>query len=295
VWYRPVRDLAAATAQMEDRAAAEAVVRRELANDPINQNMLNARVAWLYGDFSEAARRWALVTKEQSIWAAPARLALANARYLLGVSTGAPNNPLPNLEHRSYLGRVWMAAPPSPAEWRSRNRSAAAAMVYDEENIVAAKLMLNAGRARELAATFDGPSGLLGIRAGEPLVVSQIHEAPLVALALKHAGRPREADELLRRAAGLLRGVYARGKVPFWFDAEAAAVWAVQGETERALDALERAITRGWSHAGSDDLPRLAAEPVFRGLHRISRFEALRARLDASLARERAELLRLKL
>ena len=89
--------------------------------------------------------------------------------------------------------------------WKMHNRSAAAADVYRDNNFVDAKLMLNAGRAKELAATYDSPVGLLSLRPNEAVRVDQLHEAAVVALALRRAGRPAEADRLLSKATSTLR------------------------------------------------------------------------------------------
>ncbi len=184
-----------------------------------------------------------------------------------------------------------MTAPPSPVEWRNRNRSAAAALVNLDENIVAAKLMLNAGRARELAATYYSPTGLLNVRQGEPLAVC-LEEAAIAALALRNVGRTREADALLRQADEVLRTLYRRGPVPAWLHREAASVWALQGKTGSAVEALERSLRRGWGHGRRGDLPNLEDEPAMRPLRGDRRFQAVLAKYKAHYAREREETAR---
>ncbi len=130
------------------------------------------------------------------------------------------------------------------------------------------------------------------MRPGVPVGVCDLHEAALVALALRAAGRREEADALLREADALLRAAYRRGQVPTWFDEDAAAIWAVQGKTGPAVAALQRALRRGAAHAGRTDLPNLEDEPAFRSLRGDPRFEALRAKHGAHYARERAEIAR---
>src|SRR5256885_11899523 len=114
--------------------------------------------------------------------------------------------------------------------------------------------MITAGRAQELAATYDGPTGLIGLRPRQSLRVDQLGEAPIVALALRRTGRTAEADRLLQQADAAVRAVYRRGAVPFWFDANAAAIWAAQGRKEESLSALEKALGRGWTHADGANL-----------------------------------------
>ena len=289
LWFRTVGTVAMAFAEMGNRAEAEAVTRRNYANDAVQQNMMLGRIAWILGDFSEAARRWSIVARMNSPrWSDTARRTLNDATHAVGLTTGPlVAVPYPLGERRT--GRVWMDAPPTPSVWQARNRDGIVVEVYRADNLVAAKLMLNAGRVSELATTFAGPEGLLRLRPHQPLRVDQLGEAPIVALALRQSGRTAEADRLLGEASEMARTVYRRGNVPFWFEADAAAIWALQGNKDEALATLELAIDRGWTHSGSSDLRDIADEPAFRSLHGQPRFESLRARLAAHFARERSE------
>ena len=73
---------------------------------------------------------------------------------------------------------------------------------------------------------------------------SLLGRAAIVALALRQVGRTREADALLAQADALLRAVYARGRVISWFEDDAAGIWALQGKSDLAINALERAFAR---------------------------------------------------
>jgi TolB-like protein/DNA-binding winged helix-turn-helix (wHTH) protein/Tfp pilus assembly protein PilF len=289
LWHRPIRDLAYVIAEMGDRSAAEAVARRGFANDERNRHLMLLRIAKLNGDFSEIARLSSVVTDSGYAAIDISNHALADARFLLNLSSVPPARRTANLDQPRSNPRMWMSTAPSAADWRNHNRSTDAALIYADENLVAAKLMLKAGRAQELVATYDG-TGLLGLRPVRPLLASQLHQAPLVALALRAVGRNGEAERILDQADALLQTAYRRGKVPNWFEADAAAVWAVQGRSDRALDALVRAFDRGWVPVGRDDLPRLEDEPVFRSLHGDPRFERLKANLSARYRKERTEI-----
>jgi tetratricopeptide (TPR) repeat protein len=186
-----------------------------------------------------------------------------------------------------------MDTPPTAAVWEARNSEAITADQYRDDNHVAAKLMLNAGRAAELAATYDSAVGLMSLRPGIPLRVDQLSEAPVVAIALRQRGRAAEAGRLLRQADAALRRVYQQGPVPFWFEADGAAVLAAEGKTDEALSALEHAMARGWSHGGIADLRDIADEPAFRLLRANPRFERIRSALKQHNMRERAEFVRL--
>jgi TolB-like protein/DNA-binding winged helix-turn-helix (wHTH) protein/tetratricopeptide (TPR) repeat protein len=294
LWPTPVQVLVDVTSGMGDRAAAEALVRQGFPDDPMRQQFGLARVAWLSGDFSEAARRWSIIASEPSSrWASPAKLSLEDTLFLLKLSSNSPSRPTrPSVGQNRQGPRVWMSQAPPPSEWRNRNRSFAASLVNHEINVVAAKRMLAASRGRELVESYYGPTGLLLMRPGVPVGVCDLHEAALVALALRAAGRHDEADTLLRQSDAQLQAAYHRGQVPTWFDEDAAAIWAVQGKTSEAIDALERAFRRGAAHVGRTDLPKLEDEPALRSLHGNPRFEALRLRYEAHFAREREETAR---
>ena len=297
LWPFPVRVLVDVTSGMGDRPAAEDFARLSSPDDIMGQHFALARVAWLLGDFSEATRRWSIAANGPSPrWASPAKLSLEDTLFLLKLSSKPPSRPpLPSVGQNRQGPRVWMSDAPTPSEWRNRNRSLAAALVNQDVNVVAVKRMLAAGRARELAATYDGPSGLLYMRPGVRVGVCDLHEVSLVALALRGVGRRAEADALLREADSLIRAAYRRGQVPNWFDDDAAAVWAVQGKTGLAIDALRRAFERGYVHAGRTDLPKLEDEPALRSLRGDPRFEAVRSMHEAHYARERAETASLSL
>lgn len=290
LWFRTVGTVATAVSELGNRGEAEAIARRGFANNVVQQNILFGRIAWNFGDFSEAVRRWLIVARANSPrWSDTARRTINDATYAVGLKTGPlVSVPYPIGERRTW--RVWMEAPPAPAFWKARNRDEIAAEVYRAENLVAAKLMLNAGRQSELAATYGLPAGLLRMRPRQPLRVDQLGEAPIVALVLQQAGQKAEADKLLGEAEAAARAVYRRGPAPFWFDADAAAIWAVKGHKEEALTMLERAIERGWTHSESSDLRDIADEPAFRLLHGLPRYERLRTRLAAHFARERSEI-----
>ena len=293
LWFRTVGSVGMATAELGDRREAEAVARRGFHDNPFMLHILTGRIAWIFGDYSEAVRHWSIVARANSPrWSHTALRTIKDAKFAVGLNPG-PLDIVPRATSQRTSWRVWMDAAPAPAVWRARNRDAVTADVYSDENLLAAKLMLAAGRASELAAAFDGPVGLLGLRPGERLRVDQLYEAPVVALALRQSGREAEAARLLRDAETLARSVSRRNRVPFWFDADLAAIFAVNGKTDEALAMLERAMSRGWTHSGSTDLRDIAEEPAFRSLRGNPRFDRIRANLAAHVARERAEVLRL--
>jgi TolB-like protein/DNA-binding winged helix-turn-helix (wHTH) protein/Tfp pilus assembly protein PilF len=286
LWFRTTGAQSIALARRGSRADAEAIARRGFAKDINNQHILLGRIAWIVGDYSEAAQQWSIVAQANSPrWTFRAREDLSNTMAALGLAS------LPaKTAGMALQERLSIEPPPAPGTWPRHNRNSIAAAVYEDENEVAAKLMLNGGRAGGLAAEYDSRIGLLGIHRGQAVRIDQLRQAPVVALVLRQAGRAAEADRLLQEATASLQKLYRENRsVPFDIDAEAASIWAVQGRTEQALSALERAFSRGWVHAGPSDLPAIANEPAFSTLRGQPRFERIRSGLAAHLARERSE------
>ena len=290
LWYRTTGQTAIATAEMGNRVDAEAIGQRNITDKGVNLQILLGRIAWIFADYSEAARYWSTVARSNPPrWGHVAARTFHDATKAVGVSTGRLEDiPYPTSVRSDW--RVWMDAPPVPAVWQQRNRDPIAAAVYRKHNLLAAKLMLNTGRAREIVAAYEGPIGVQGIRPRQRLRVDQLAEAPLVALALRAGGRAGDADRLLREADSLTRAVYRRSKVPFWFDAQSAAIFAVEGRSDEALSTLERAYARGWRQNAGNDLGYIGDEPAFRSLHAEPRFERLQKLLAEHYARERREV-----
>lgn len=295
LWYRTTGQLAIVLSEMGKRGEAEDVARRGFAQNPANLHIILGRIAWTLGDSSEAARHWAIVARSNSPrWSETAKGRLDEAKYKLGLG-GAVEEAVPGDPARRRTFRSWRAAPPTAAIWKAHNRDPLTADQYRDDNHVAAKLILNAGRAAELVSTYDSGVGLMSLRPGTALRVDQLSEAPVTAIALRQAHRGAEADRLLRQADGIVRQVYRRSAVPFWFEADAAAVFAAEGKTEEALAALDRALSRGWSHGGVADLRNIADEPAYRSLIGNPRFKRIQLALDQINQRERTETIRLHL
>jgi hypothetical protein len=283
-----------ARATMGDRPGAEAAIKSGFGDDAMLQSFARARLAWFTGDFSEAAHRWSDLANGQSQWAGPSKLSLENALFMLKITKSPPSRPpRPTIgQNRNTPANVWMTSAPSAEEWRKRNRSSAAELVYRDENVIAAKLMLNTGRSRELTATYDSPTGLLGVRRGQPVGTCFLQSAAIIAAALRAVGRGAEADAILRQSDAVIRAAYRRGQVPLWFEDDAAGIWALQGKSDLAVTALDRALRRGSTHSTRTDLPRLSDEPALRSLLGNPRFEAVRAKYETHFARERSETAR---
>lgn len=202
------------------------------------------------------------------------------------------------------IWRLWQGVTPDIETLRRRNRTCLPITVCSGEatdhdgffGVLATKLLLNAGRGSELAAIYDS-SGLLSLSArhltDRPAIL--VSNGPLVALALRGAGRSQEADRLLEVIDRHIGRIMARGPVPNWFYADSAQTWELQGKRELALRSLEKAVDRGWVYGGEMTLRDIGDEPAFKGLRGNPRFERIRQRLRAHMDRERQELQRTKL
>ena len=293
LWFRPTGQLAIRLAETGRRAEAETIARRGLAHNQTNLHMLLGRIDFVVGDYSETARHWSIVAKANSPrWTARGQEGIDEVKVILGLKR-APNGSSATFLSLARPVSVWNDGPPAPSAWRMRNRDPVAADVYRDDNHMSAKLMLNTDRARELAATFDGPVGLLSLRSTEPVRADQLDEVAVVALALRQAKRQADADQLLYQANVRIAVLYRQRAIPFALDADVAAIRAVQGKRDQALAMLDRAVKRGWTHGGPTDLADLEAEPAFSTLRGDPRFERIRARLAAHLVRERIETVRL--
>ena len=188
LWFRTTGQLAIRLAETGRRAEAEAVGKSGFANNPSNLHIILGRIAWIFGDFSEAARHWSITARANSPrWSPRARMGVADVRIILGIDRTPPGYK-PAFVIERQTADVQIAAPPSASAWQMHNRNATAADINRDDNHMAAKLMLKAGRAKELAATYDGAVGLLSLRPNSPVRADQLHEAAVVALALKRQG-----------------------------------------------------------------------------------------------------------
>lgn len=120
---------------------------------------------------------------------------------------------------------------------------------------------------------------------GHPIIV-----IPNLAVALRSSGQASEAEPLLKAIEG-----HAELRVER-FPGAAAAAWelarirAAQGRAEDAIGLLSRALNQGWLPDGWFFPLDIAEDPPFRSLRGDRRFEQLRRRILAHVARERAEL-----
>jgi TolB-like protein/DNA-binding winged helix-turn-helix (wHTH) protein/Flp pilus assembly protein TadD len=284
-----------ATSMGEERLAAVQIRRLEQGG---SRDVLHIRghLDWARGDFSQAANHFDRAIRQMEPHSSDRMdMHLGELLRVLGYHRQA----LEVTRFDEGLWRLWQGEVPSIAALRARNRTCAPVPLCGGEandhdgfyGVVASKLILKARPGRELAALYDH-AGLLGLSRqhldDRPAVL--VSNGPVIAMALREAGRAEEASRLLALIDGHIRRIMARGRVPHWFYADAAQSWALQGRRDLALSALERAVQRGWIYGGEMALGDIGEEPAFQGLRGHPRFERVRARIAAHFARERAEI-----
>jgi hypothetical protein len=67
-------------------------------------------------------------------------------------------------------------------------------------------------------------------------------------------------------------------------------VLGAAGQTDQALQRLQRAMDRGWRHGGITDAPDIKDEPGLAELSGSNTFETVRRALAAHYQRERREI-----
>ncbi|MGH6658309.1 MAG: hypothetical protein ACREBM_01520, partial [Sphingomicrobium sp.] len=111
-------------------------------------------------------------------------------------------------------------------------------------------------------------------------------------LALRSAGDEKQAQALLSLAETLATPA---GKPNRNQMVTLARIYAVKGETDKAIGLLSAAIRAGWLPPYLPILPDIALDPPLAELKKDPRFEKLRQQILGHLAKERAELGSIKL
>jgi hypothetical protein len=118
-----------------------------------------------------------------------------------------------------------------------------------------------------------------------------LRQATLYALALRTTRHPVVAQQLFKLADDAVRQVTESSGVPNWYYALIAQLRAAEGRNGEAIDALAQADRSGWHYESQrDSFPDVAMEPAFATLRGNPRFEALRAKWNDHVRRERAAM-----
>ena len=112
--------------------------------------------------------------------------------------------------------------------------------------------------------------------------------APLLAIALKDAGKTDDATAVLDRARDSAQAAF--GRLEPTQAAILARILAVEGNRDQALRMLARAVQDDWIPDPPELLTDIAADPAFRDLRADPRFNPLRLHILQTVDRERRKL-----
>jgi TolB-like protein/tetratricopeptide (TPR) repeat protein len=191
------------------------------------------------------------------------------------------------------MWRMWHGQPPAPLEFETILHDQVKGAGQEERTSFILATLVDARRnqdvSRLFAARYGSAAGMVNAHALSHAAF--VRQATLYALGLRESGHREVADQLIGLASKSVQSVLSERRVANWYFALAAQVWAAEGQTSVALDALERADRSGWHYAAQrDSFPDIAMEPAFATLRGNPRFEALRIKWNDQGRRERAEM-----
>jgi TolB-like protein len=297
LWWMAFYYAAQLSWEMGERAATIRYVQR-IERDgvpyPFQAHMVRADMAWRYNDYS-AGFRHARVASTVADAGKRFFADLSMGRSLRAAGLFAEARPIwRHYPMNDQTWRLWRNQPPSRDEVRAISADPEASWKELPHIHLILRTLINAGRHAEVATLFDR-----GFRSPEAFMAEPhvshhefVKTAPLFAIAFRAIGRAAEAEQLLRMADAAIARRLAQGRMARWYHADCAGVWAVQGRHDAALAALERSAALGWVYnRGYDSFADIGLEPAYAALRGNPRFERLRARFQAHVARERRELL----
>ena len=295
LWKRAFGYAAEAAWERGHRQEATAYLKRTTGTglDPaFTRHATRSHMAYLQGDFSGAAGEADVARRLGSASNKPiAEWMLASALWRLGHLEKALAV-RPDL-HSADLLHLWQGKLPAdplrnPLAWDRRLGR------VNPKRYLALRMLINAGRPREVVEYYDRTFGSPGALARHPEGhLEFIYDASAVSGALREVGRQKEAGAILAAANVAIAKRLERGAVAPWYHAAAAQIWALQGKNDQAAAALDTTMKMGWSYScamGALSVGDIGLEPAFRGLHGDDRFKRIRSYLNREVERERREL-----
>jgi eukaryotic-like serine/threonine-protein kinase len=130
----------------------------------------------------------------------------------------------------------------------------------------------------QIERRFAGAPGLLA----SPVLKMETYRTTYASLLMRRGERAR-AEQLLAESAKEAQAALADNNEHQRVPIEIAAIHAIKGEKDQALDWLERGVTAGYR-----DYSTLGRDPIFHDLRREARFEAVLKKMEQAVAAMRA-------
>jgi len=144
---------------------------------------------------------------------------------------------------------------------------------------------LRAGRYLEARAAFEKIAPELLDEDFPKVERKNYREAIDLALISSKTGEPERADWLLKSSLQCIQQIPRLGGDGYGIaDVQ---IYALQGDKQKALSALQRAIDEGWR---DDWWYSLKYDPTLESLHDEPEFQAMVAEIEADLAAQRARV-----
>ncbi|KLI63581.1 winged helix-turn-helix domain-containing protein [Aurantiacibacter marinus] len=242
------------------------------------------------GNLSDAERRWGFFTQERY------------ARFLLGLQPMDSGVVVPVDARTDLLDQMRDRTMPT------RNELLAAGITpqnfWDDRQIAgeSMSLLLRDGREDELLAYYDAKFDAAPAFVNWAQDTDRAHQilpfaSPYLALAMRRAGRDREAQEMV---------ALAREWTQLWSDSGQTSVFsllyelrlaALTGDDASAIAVIQRLPDYGWplqlSHVNYEAIGLLADDPLYEEVRELPQVRAVLGSIRAHFARERREVLAL--
>jgi TolB-like protein/DNA-binding winged helix-turn-helix (wHTH) protein/cytochrome c-type biogenesis protein CcmH/NrfG len=286
-----------------DDAGADALLRQVLRRQPLYLPAITrlGEIAWCcQGSPSEAIRylEQAIALDPLAHWP---RRPLVSA-YLDAGDPLAAADVVADTARSAEVLRVPLLA--YDGNWRQAGEVAYQALAQDmvtpiDESIVVLSIRRHAlltGDYPRAVAALEKLSGVRWAADKRPIVPDRPNlRISTVGLAdmLQRGGDPQRAQALLQAVIAKMKGELANGdRSELWYYGSMSIALALAGDTDQALDWLERGVTAGYLRRGSGDWVDL--EPAFDRLHGNTRFATLIEQVRTHARDEHSKLLQLR-
>lgn len=280
--YQNLTDILAELGRYEEAEQLAARFAATAADPPAAHTIRGVATYWS-GNLAESYRAWRASAALRTLGPLD-QLYVAYVDNLLGRHAEA-EAALPE-EYKGLVSAYWRGDYGSAADRGAEFGSS----IWDRFSVAqtVAKAMVHAGRSDEFLRLFYGrwrtfDQFVENRRCSLNLI------GPTLVVALRRAGRNDEAERVLKATAAELRFRLQNGFGSSSAPVENAAILALAGRREKALDELQAAAARGWVNHGEPFWVGLN-DPAFAELAPEPRFQAVKTRIAATLARQAAQV-----